>query len=226
MSSTRRVSHDVAMIRSSDPVADAEAPSRTRNRWGQGDRLRTEILEAAGQLLGELGGVDGLSLRGVARQVGITPASIYAHFADKADLVAAGVDYGHGRLVARIREAGATVEESDPVGRARAQLHAFCWYTVDNPGLYRLLFGPTHRPDGVKPTRSIVGLLIETMHACEVAGTRLRLPAERAAIVLIVGAHGRVALQLINSGSDRVEQVIDFADELLALVVEGTDRST
>jgi AcrR family transcriptional regulator len=59
-------------------------PHRTRNPWGQGERLRAEILQAAARLLSELGGEQGLSIRGVARAVGIAPASMYKHFADKA----------------------------------------------------------------------------------------------------------------------------------------------
>ncbi|ELS51130.1 TetR/AcrR family transcriptional regulator [Streptomyces viridochromogenes] len=61
---------------------NSQTRPRVRNRWGQGDRLRDEVLAAAGRLLGELGGVEGLTLRGVAGAVGVAPSSIYAHFAD------------------------------------------------------------------------------------------------------------------------------------------------
>ena len=72
---------------------------RVRNPWGQGERLRTEILLAAGDLLGDLGTVDGLTLRGVARQAGIAPASIYAHFPDRSALIAALLEHEYLRVV-------------------------------------------------------------------------------------------------------------------------------
>ena len=71
---------------------------RTRNRWGEGERLRGEILAAAARLLAELGGEDGLTIRGVARAVGIAPASIYQHFADRAELVRGLLDHEYARL--------------------------------------------------------------------------------------------------------------------------------
>ena len=123
-----------------EPVMGA-ARSRTRNRWGQGERLRAEVLEAAARLLGELGTVEGLSLRGVAREVGVAPASLYAHFADKSALIDALFDYEHERLVGLLRVAGAGVDEADPIGRVRVQLHAFCRFSLANPGHYRVIFG-------------------------------------------------------------------------------------
>ncbi len=173
--------------------------SRTRNRWGQGERLRAEVLEAAARLLGELGTVEGLSLRGVAREVGVAPASLYAHFADKSALIDALLDYEHERLVGLLREAGAAVDEADPIGRVRAQLHAFCRFSLANPGLYRVMFG-ARLGQPVSPARALVETLTDSLRACEVAGARLRLPVERAAIVLTVGTHGRVAISQARSG--------------------------
>ncbi|GAA1292136.1 TetR/AcrR family transcriptional regulator [Pseudonocardia aurantiaca] len=196
------------------------ARSRTRNRWGQGERLRAEVLEAAARLLGELGTVEGLSLRGVAREVGVAPASLYAHFADKSALIEALLDYEHERLVALLREAGAAVAEADPIGRVRAQLHAFCGFSLASPGLYRVMFG-ARLGQPVSTARALVETLTDSLHACEVAGARLRLPAERAAIVLTVGTHGRVAISQARSVDDAEAVVVEFVDELLSLVFES-----
>ncbi|HVV19432.1 MAG TPA: TetR/AcrR family transcriptional regulator [Pseudonocardiaceae bacterium] len=191
--------------------------ARARNPWGQGDRLRTEILVAAGELLGELGTVDGLTLRGVARRVGIAPASIYAHFADKSALVDALMDHEYHRLVDLMR-----VAEQDPcdaMTRLRAQLHAFCRYSLANPGVYRLIFGLRLRrsaEEGTTSAHSLVTQLTAGLEACRQQGARLRLPAERAAIVLVVGAHGRVAIS--HARCDTEAEVLAFVDELLTLV--------
>lgn len=194
--------------------------ARVRNPWGQGDRLRTEILVAAGELLGELGTVDGLTLRGVARHVGIAPASIYAHFADKSALVDALMDHEYQRLVDLMRLADEQ-RHGAALARLRAQLHAFCRYSIANPGLYRLIFGLRLRratDDGTTSAHTLADQLATGLLACEREGARLRLPAERAAIVLVVGAHGRVAISQARSESE--EQVLAFVDELLTLVFD------
>lgn len=205
---------------SSAPAAndtdDDENSARVRNPWGQGDRLRGQILVAAGQLLGDLGGAEGLSVRGVARKAGIAPAGIYAHFAGKADLVEALVSFEYGRLVSTLRAA----RGPDPVADLRAKVHAFCRFSMDNPGLYRLLFGRVTRADADQ-AGTVMNVLAVALRACEQDGHPLRLPAERAAIVLVVGTHGRAAIQEARSQMDRIDIVLDFADELLSLVFEA-----
>ena len=60
-----------------------------RNPRGAGDRLRTDLIEAAGRLLREGATHDTLSLRAVARAVGIAATSVYLHFPDKFSLLLA-----------------------------------------------------------------------------------------------------------------------------------------
>ncbi|ELS51129.1 putative Cytochrome-SU2 [Streptomyces viridochromogenes Tue57] len=129
------------------------------------------------------------------------------------------IEHEYKRMVAVLREADAP----DPLSEVRAKLHAFCRYTIENPGMYRLLFGhPTH-PNGESEAggESLVGLISTALHACEQAGTRLRLPAE---IVLIVGVHGRVAIPQTQGENDLLPEVLDFADELRALVFASVFR--
>jgi AcrR family transcriptional regulator len=171
-------------------------------------------------LLGELGTVEGLSLRRVARQVGVAPASLYAHFADKSALIDALLDYEHERLVGLLGEAGAAVDEADPIGRVRAQLHAFCRFSLANPGHYRVMFGVRLGQPG-SPARALVETLTASLRACEAAGARLRLPAERAAIVLLVGTHGRVAISQARSADHTEAAVVEFVDDLFSLVFES-----
>ena len=61
--------------------------TRPRARKGQGDLLRTDILEAAERLLLETGSEDAVSIRAVADATGVTPPSIYRHFRDKQHLL-------------------------------------------------------------------------------------------------------------------------------------------
>ena len=200
------------------------APTRTRNRWGEGERLRAEILEAAGRLLSELGGEDGLTIRGVARAVGIAPASIYQHFTDRHALVQGLTEHEFARLRTRMTTADDDCDPADVVGRVRAQLHAYCAFAADNPGLYRLMLSrrggarpaPGAPPEG--PLVDVIALLTAAFERCDAAGRHLRVPSERAAVLVFVGAHGRVALLLSNPAERRATTVFSFIDELLALV--------
>jgi AcrR family transcriptional regulator len=200
-----------------------ETRTRTRNRWGEGDRLRGEILDAASTVLSELGGEDGLTIRGVARAVGIAPASIYQHFTDRAALVSGLLEHEFARLRTLMNAAAEQADPDDPTGGVRAQLHAYCAFALANPGIYRLMLSKgSHRPvpdaRPVGPLMDVIGQLAEGFRRCADAGRALRLPPDRAATVVFVGAHGRVALIQTGQRNTPLEQVHAFVDELLSLV--------
>ena len=198
-------------------------PPRTRNRWGEGERLRAEILDAAGRLLSELGGEDGLTIRGVARAVGIAPASIYQHFSDRNALVRGLLEHEFARLRARMTAADEETDPADVVGRVHAQLHAYCAFAIANPGLYRLMLsrGGVRRPADAPPEgplMDVIDLLTAAFDRCDAAGHRLRVPSRRAAVLVFVGAHGRVALLHSNPRERGADLVGPFVDELVELV--------
>ncbi len=185
---------------------------RTRNRWGEGDRLRGEILAAASRLLSDLGGEDGLTIRGVARAAGIAPASIYQHFADRGELVRGLLDHEFSRL----RESMRAADVGDPVSRVRAQIRAYCEFALENPGHYRLMMGGASRPEG--PLLEVIDQLALGFSRCVSEGHALRVSPERAAAVVFVGAHGRVALFHTVLERRGVELIEPFMDELVSLV--------
>jgi AcrR family transcriptional regulator len=195
---------------------------RVPNPWGQGERLRTEILDAAVRLLSELEGEEALTIRGVARAAGIAPASIYQHFADKAALVRGVVEYDYERLSSLMKEADESAEAGDVVGRVRAQLHAYCRFAIGNPGHYRLMLGNRRirgrRPHG--PLRSVLDSVVTAFERCERTGQPLRLPADRAAVMVFVGIHGRVALYHSAPEDDDGDRILSFVDELISLVLD------
>lgn len=198
---------------------------RARNPWGQGQRLRTEILAGAARLLSEMGGEEALTIRGVARAVGIAPASIYQHFTDKTALVQGVLEYDYEQLAAEMAAADGALPAGDVVSRVRAQLHAYWRFAIDNPGHYRLMLTDRHsrgRPaPGERPRgrlAMIVRSVIDAFERCESTGHRLRLPAERAAVMVFVGVHGRVALWHSDPDHGDPELVQSFVDELISLM--------
>ncbi|TDU87844.1 TetR family transcriptional regulator [Kribbella voronezhensis] len=206
-----------------DEMPDDETitEQRVRNRWGEGDRLRVEILEGAGRLLSELGGEDGLTIRGVARAVGIAPASIYQHFADRAALIDGLVEYEFSQLMKAITAADESLDPTDVVGRVRAQVHAHRDFADAKPGHYRLLFGKATRR-AIRGERPVNGPLFEVFTSfiaafdrCAEAGFALRVPSQRAASLVFVSVYGRAAL-LDGVRIERPDE--DFLDDLVSLI--------
>lgn len=125
-----------------EPGVDAERKGRTRvpNRWGEGQQLRQEILDAAGRLLHKAGNPDEVSLRAIAREAGITPGAVYSHFKDKAELMWTLLDAVYATLAERMRAAQADAPADDPWAGLRAAVDTYCALATEVPHRYDLLF--------------------------------------------------------------------------------------
>ena len=121
-------------------------PRRTRNRRGEGGRLRGELVSAASRLLETISGEEALSLRAVARQAGVAPQSVYLHFANRRELMTAVYAVRFGELSAELSAAASAAEARGPGARLAAICHAYCDYGVRHPGRYRVLFGNAGAP--------------------------------------------------------------------------------
>jgi AcrR family transcriptional regulator len=86
----------------------------------------------------EAQGAEALSLRSLAREVGIAATSIYLHFNDRGELRAALVQ----RCFEQLTEAAATAAPgtADPADVLRARCRAYCRFAVSHPNLYQLMF--------------------------------------------------------------------------------------
>jgi len=73
---------------------------------------------------------------------------------------------------------------------------------------------------GAIPVAEILTLFQRSLERAETAGRRLRLPADRAAVVLFTAAHGRMALYQANPTERSAHKLPQFIDELVALVLD------
>jgi AcrR family transcriptional regulator len=119
-------------------VADPSCETLRRRRAprGAGDLLRDEILDAATELLLDVGHAKAVSIRSVAERVGVTPPSIYLHFQDKDALLDAVCARYFEKLDEQMQRLARA--QSDTVGVLRAQGLAYVQFAVDNPELYRI----------------------------------------------------------------------------------------
>jgi AcrR family transcriptional regulator len=177
--------------------------TRVRNRRGEGARLRDEIGAAAAALLEETGSEDAVTLRAVARRVGITAPSIYAHFADRNAILDAVVGQAFGELLAAVERAAH--RERDPFARLRAICAAYVAFADERPHRYRVLFARHRAPGAVgmaerKPVDELLGAeafraLVDAVKACVEAGYSTSEAPEHDATALWVALHGYATLQ-------------------------------
>jgi AcrR family transcriptional regulator len=112
--------------------------TRQINKWGEGGRLRDELLEAATRLLGRATSRDAVTLRAIARETGIAAPSIYKHFADRDAVIDAVVSSTFQQLDAVCEEAYRSTGPGP--ARVRAVSCAYVAFAVDHPDQYRVLF--------------------------------------------------------------------------------------
>ncbi|MFP5228760.1 MAG: TetR/AcrR family transcriptional regulator [Acidobacteriota bacterium] len=102
----------------------------TKNSTGE------KIAAAAGRLL-DRSGTEAVTMRRVAKAVGITPMALYRHFADRDGLLNTLADTGFADLASRIE--GATLP-GDPERRLIAILDVFLDFALARPRLFELMF--------------------------------------------------------------------------------------
>jgi AcrR family transcriptional regulator len=176
------------------------APRRPRSRRGDGGRLREEIIEAAREILAETGSLEGLTLRGVARRVGIAATSIYLHFPDTEHLAVAATAQTFADLTAAAETAAAGI--SDPAEELLARCRAYCHFALEHPVHYRVMFGLDLAPSlaanpGDTPGRRAFQVLVRAVQACQTAGAAAATGDPfRLASLVWAAEHGLVSLRL------------------------------
>jgi AcrR family transcriptional regulator len=107
------------------------------------ERLRAELVEsikeaALAQL--EAGGPSAVSLRGIAREIGVSPAAIYGYFDSLDDLFTALITDGFNDQADAI-ETAVDAHADAPIGtRMFEGLRAYRRFALDNAALFRLLY--------------------------------------------------------------------------------------
>lgn len=123
-------------------TADEAPPHRDAYHHGA---LRQALIDASESLLAERG-VEGFSLREVARRSGVSPAAPAHHFGDMAGLLAEVARHAFEGLTAAL-EAGNRRGGDDPVARLREQGLGYVGFALKHPGRFGLMFRSGLRKD-------------------------------------------------------------------------------
>lgn len=167
-----------------------------------------------------MGGEEALSLRAVARSVGIATPSIYAHFEDKRALFDAILERRFSELGTALREAASAAESAQRGLRERCL--AYCRYALERPGSYRVMFSAVpldghRRALAALPGAAVFQDVAAAIDACRESGARVPLPSFDAAVLVWSTLHGLVLLRVGKPGFPWPE--LDRSiDQLLATV--------
>lgn len=110
---------------------------RAQNRYGEGAKLRDELLDATVQLMARHGSADQLTLRGIAREVGVSPTAIYRHFEGHEEMVVEAVR-GCWQTFDSVMLEASTIE--DPFDALFGAGVAYLQFADENPGRYKVMF--------------------------------------------------------------------------------------
>lgn len=172
-----------------------------RNPRGQGVRLREEILAAARKLL-ESGPAEEVTLRLVARTVGVTAPSIYTHFTNRDEIMRVIVEEAFEEL----QEALSGDDHLEPVDHLRAICDAYLQFAEERPQRYRLMFGgvwnaadaqfdAADQPDLSRLGFGALRILSDAIQRCADAGALDSACPFDDAVALWVSLHGLAELR-------------------------------
>jgi AcrR family transcriptional regulator len=205
----------------------AVTPKRPRARRGEGDKLREPILAAAEELLIRTGNAEAVSIRAVADAVGVTPPSIYMHFADKTDLLFAVCEKHFQKFDEFLEEAGSASD--DPLESLFLRGRAYVRFGLENPEHYRILFmtKPTLTPErfqdeGLIERMAAFQHLIDAVDRCIRAGAFDGDPLELS-LLFWSYAHGLTSL-LISKPDFPWPDIDRLIERTFRLPISGLQR--
>jgi AcrR family transcriptional regulator len=132
-------------------MTDASAPRNARARVRA--ELTSEILGVARRHLAE-GGAVNLSLRAVARDLGMVSSALYRYFPSRDDLLTALIVDAYGAVADVGEAADRACKRTDLLGRWLAVCKAVRTWALANPHEYALIYG-TPVPGYVAPETTI-----------------------------------------------------------------------
>ena len=194
--------------------------------------LREAVLERAAQVVAEHG-VEALSLRSLARDLGVSHSAPSRHFPDRAALLSALAKSGFERSVEAMLD-GAEAAGKNPIVRYRALGRSYVRFAVEHPALFRAMNHPEVRAQMDNDTRAASQVFFRTLREgveeAQKAGWHPEADPEALVAFSIGGAMG--AADLLSDDQSRNDLgVVDpgkrerLADAVLDLIVQPGDAA-
>lgn len=183
--------------------------------------LRQTLLEAARALTAEVG-IEGFTLREVARRAGVSHAAPYNHFSDKADLERALAIEAFKDLADALHRAASSA--SDPLSALEAVGVAYVRFALQHPSEFRFIFRRDLRGDDASQSpvnaagERAYTVLLEAVRACKTAKLFRSGNLETQALAAWSTSHGLATL-LLNAPRPQMTQGTEVsANAILAVL--------
>lgn len=181
---------------------------------------RPVVLEAARTILVHEG-LEAVSLRRVASELGVTAPALYAYVRDKRDLMEGIADLELEQLVRQFE----SVEGQDSVDRLRAMASAYVAFARGNPGVFRAIFlahpdGGMIGDDGDAPIARIFRIGAGPLRELNERGQLGDVDERTAALSFWTAVHGAATVSVSAANLDPVERE-RVADTVIDTVLYG-----
>lgn len=149
-------------------IAATDATSTQKQKYHHGN-LREALFEAALTILAR-DGADALSMRTLAKELGVTSAAPYAHFKSKTDILARVAEHGFQQLTFAMIDAATGF--AAPKARLEKMIVAFLDFSVRERSLFTIMFARDGAMFKDEPTLSMTagksyGLILSTLTAMD-----------------------------------------------------------
>lgn len=190
-------------------------------KYHHGD-LKNALIKAGVEILSKEG-VNGLSLRKVAKRAGVSHSAPYAHFADRQSLIAAISTEGFKQLYAEL-DAAVSPYSNEPQSQLKEGARAYVQFAMNNTDTFNIMFSGVLEkekdyPAFVEASRKTFERVVEIVRACQDAGVLRPAPSELMAVSVWGQLHGIVSLALEGQISHTVfdgrtiQDIVSFAVE-------------
>lgn len=183
--------------------------------------LRTALLEQARRTVREHG-VQALSLRELAREIGVSHGAPRRHFPYRQALLDALAEAGFAQLGAELRAAAAGAG-GDFDARMQATAAAYVHFATRDPALLELMFAGKHRESSgalhAAADRAFA-VVFELIHQGQAEGTLERGDPERVGRVLFATIHGTAAL--VTAGMVEPGQLDELVHDAIGQFLRGS----
>lgn len=198
---------------------NAQPATLSRDRYHHGDLRHALIVRAAEVIESE--GIEALTLRGLARDLGVSHGAPNRHFKTKADLLAALAAEGYNALKQATLSAAEEVG-TDPWVRLNAMGRGFLRWAFDNPASFRAITHPdVERYAGVELLAAMADFqdtVREAIAAAQVAGRHADV--DLGVLALFTNSVPFGAAVLLSQGVFRHYLEIDDRERLIAELTE------
>jgi AcrR family transcriptional regulator len=183
--------------------------------------LRRALLDAAERTLRDRG-VEALSLRELAREVGVSHGAPRRHFSDRQALLDALAEAGFERMRLELRTAldGAG---ADFVGRLQATAAAYVRFAIDDSALLELMFAGKHRPEAPvleQAAERAFSVMLELIEQGQTEGYLETGDPERVGLLLFATIQGIASL--VTAGVVPGERVDELLTDSVAHFLRGS----